>query len=139
MQRLWKKEYHIIEDRGQEIVKGKKWEELKKYRGCAKKEREKAVHPIEGKVQQSDTQARDLEGIAKERDSQRKVWKTFKMLKEVWLDIDIEKTDIHKGITIKALLDSSTTRIFMDRKTTVILLFVIGALILEIVQKCKVR
>jgi len=38
-------------------------------------------------------------------------------LKEVWLDIGIEKTDTHEGITIKALLDSSTTGMFIDRKT----------------------
>jgi len=33
------------------------------------------------------------------------------------LDIGIKRIDIHKGITIKALLDSSTTRMFIDRKT----------------------
>ena len=38
------------------------------------------------------------------------------MLREVWLNIRVEKLDIHKGITIKALLDSSTTRMFIDRK-----------------------
>jgi len=39
------------------------------------------------------------------------------MLKVVWLDIGIERMDIHKGVTIKALLDSGTTGMFMDRKT----------------------
>jgi len=39
------------------------------------------------------------------------------MLKEVWLDIGIERTDTHKGVTIKALLDSGVTEIFIDRKT----------------------
>ena len=39
------------------------------------------------------------------------------MLKEVQLDISIKRTDIHKGVTIKALLDSSTMGIFIDRKT----------------------
>jgi len=38
------------------------------------------------------------------------------MLKEVWLDIGIKRTDTHKGITIKALLDSGATGMFMDRK-----------------------
>jgi len=38
-------------------------------------------------------------------------------LKEAWLDIEIEKTDTHKSITIKALLDSGTMGIFIDRKT----------------------
>jgi len=38
------------------------------------------------------------------------------MLREVWLNIRVEKLDIHEGITIKALLDSSTTGMFIDRK-----------------------
>jgi len=33
------------------------------------------------------------------------------------LDIGIERTDMHKGVTIKALLDSSATGMFMDKKT----------------------
>ena len=40
----------------------------------------------------------------------------FKILREVWLDIGIKKVDTHKGIIVKALLDSGATRIFMDRK-----------------------
>ena len=39
------------------------------------------------------------------------------MLKEVWLDIDIEKTNTYKGIIIKALLDSSAMGMFMDKRT----------------------
>jgi len=39
------------------------------------------------------------------------------MLKEVWLDIGIERMDTHEGITIKVLLDSSTMGMFIDRKT----------------------
>ena len=38
------------------------------------------------------------------------------MLREVWLDIGVEKVDMHKGITVKALLDSSATGMFMDQK-----------------------
>ena len=38
------------------------------------------------------------------------------MLRKVWLNIGIEKIDTHKGITVKALLDSGTTGIFIDRK-----------------------
>jgi len=33
------------------------------------------------------------------------------------LDIGIEKTDTHKGVIIKVLLDSGTMRMFMNRKT----------------------
>ena len=40
----------------------------------------------------------------------------FKMLREMWLDIGVEKVDMHKGITVKALLDSGVTGIFMNRK-----------------------
>jgi len=39
----------------------------------------------------------------------------FKILREVWLDIGIEKVDMHEDITVKALLDSSTMGMFMDR------------------------
>jgi len=34
----------------------------------------------------------------------------------MWLDIGLEKVNMHKGITVKALLDSGTTRMFIDRK-----------------------
>jgi len=40
----------------------------------------------------------------------------FKMLREMWLDIRVEKVDMHKGITVKALLDSGVTGVFMNRK-----------------------
>ena len=38
------------------------------------------------------------------------------MLREVWLNIGVEKVDTHEGVTVKALLDSGTTGVFMDRK-----------------------
>jgi len=38
------------------------------------------------------------------------------MLREVWLNIGVEKIDTHEGIMIKALLDSSITGMFMDRQ-----------------------
>jgi len=76
-----------------------------------------AACPTEGKAQQCDAQAKDLEGTARERSSQREVQRTFKILKEVWLDIGIERIDTHKGVTIKVLLDSSITGMFMDKKT----------------------
>jgi len=52
----------------------------------------------------------------KGEDKQRDIRRTFKMLREVWLDIGVEKVDMHKGITVKALLDSGVTGMFMDRK-----------------------
>jgi len=39
------------------------------------------------------------------------------MLRKVWLNIRIEKLDIHEGVTVKALLDSSTMGMFMDKRT----------------------
>jgi len=53
---------------------------------------------------------------AKKGGSQQEVRRTFKMLREVWLNIGVEKVDMHEGIMIKALLDSGTTGIFMDRQ-----------------------
>jgi len=38
----------------------------------------------------------------------------FKMLREVWMDIRIEKVDIHEDITVKVLLDSDATGMFID-------------------------
>jgi len=34
----------------------------------------------------------------------------------VWLNIGVEKIDMHEGIVIKALLDSGATGMFMDRQ-----------------------
>ena len=107
----------MVEDRGQGVVKGKEWKELKKCKGYAKKKKEKVVHPTKKKVQPSDIQARDLEGTTKEGGCQREVQRTFKMLKEMWLNIGIERIDTHKGITIKVLLDSGATVMFINRKT----------------------
>jgi len=39
------------------------------------------------------------------------------MLREVWLNIRVEKIDMHKGVMIKALLDSGVIGMFMDRQT----------------------
>ena len=38
------------------------------------------------------------------------------MFREVCLNIGVEKVDIHEGVTVKVLLDSSATEMFMDRK-----------------------
>jgi len=41
------------------------------------------------------------------------------MLREVWLNIRIEKLDTHEGVMVKALLDSGATGMFMDKKMAV--------------------
>ena len=48
----------------------------------------------------------------KERDVRR----TLKSLREVWLEIGIEKLDNHEGVMVKVLLDSGTTGLFVDKK-----------------------
>jgi len=40
----------------------------------------------------------------------------FKMLRKVWLNIGVEKVDMHEGITVKVLLDSGAIEMFMDKK-----------------------
>jgi len=66
------------------------------------------------KVQQSGTWIRVPKSTAREGGSEREVRRT---LREVWLNIGLEKIDTHEGITVKALLDSGVTKMFMDRKT----------------------
>ena len=38
------------------------------------------------------------------------------MLGEVWLNVGVEKLDMHESVTVKALLDSGATGIFMDKR-----------------------
>jgi len=75
------------------------------------------THPKREKVQQNSVWAEVLEGAAKEENRQREVRQTFKMLREVWLNIGVEKLDTYKGVTVKALLDSGTMGMFMDKRT----------------------
>ena len=75
-----------------------------------------AVYPIQGEVQQDGIQTGALKGTIREGGTRRDMRRTFKMLREVWLNIGVEKIDTHEGVTVKALLDSSVTEMFMDRK-----------------------
>ena len=109
--RCGQKGCQIEENRGQGVISDRQ-----KWCGCQKKKEAEVVHPKRGKVQQSSAQAGVPEGIAKEGGRQRKVRRTFKMLREVWLNIGVEKLDTHEGITVKVLLDSGATGIFMDKR-----------------------
>jgi len=84
--------------------------------GCRRKKEKKAAWPKETKVQQSGAWSGELESTAREGGSQREVRRTFKMLREVWLNVGVEKLDTHEGVTVKALLDSSTMGMFMDKR-----------------------
>jgi len=53
---------------------------------------------------------------AKVATEERDVRKTLKPLREVWLEVRIEKLDNHEGVMVKALLDSGATGIFVDKK-----------------------
>jgi len=114
-----KKEMHRENNRGQGVLRGRKLEEAKWCRCSKQKKREEvAVHPREEKAQQSSMRIVVLNGVAKKEDRQRDVRRTFKILREVWLNIEIEKVDTHEGIMVKALLDSGATGMFMDKKMT---------------------
>ena len=72
--------------------------------------------PIERKAQQSSIWAETLKSTVKEENKQKDIRRTFKMLREVWLNIGVEKVDTHEGVIVKALLDSGITEMFMDKK-----------------------
>ena len=52
---------------------------------------------------------------AVQKKEEREVRRTFKPLREVWMNVDIEKVDTHEGRTVKALLDSGVIGLFMSK------------------------
>jgi len=46
----------------------------------------------------------------RERDVQHTLW----LLREVWMRVGLEKLESHKGIVVKALLNSGAIGLFMD-------------------------
>ena len=52
---------------------------------------------------------------AVQKEEAREVRRTFKPLREVWMNVGIEKVDMHEGRTVKALLDSGATGLFMSK------------------------
>ena len=74
-------------------------------RDCDEQERrKKAVQPREIRAQQ-------MKGK-----KERVLRHTLQPLNEVWLMIEMEKIDTHEEVTMKALLDSRATGMFVDRK-----------------------
>ena len=102
---------HVEDNQGQGVIPFWKWKELS-WCGC----KGKAVRPREVKAQQSGTRSREPESTAKEEDSRKEVRRTFKMLREVWLNVGVEKIDMHEGIIIKALLDSGAMGSWIGRQ-----------------------
>ena len=70
-------------------------------------DRERKIVSIEEEVKRLKAKV-----AAEERDIRR----TLKPLREVWLEVGIEKLDNHEGVMVKALLDSGATGIFVDKK-----------------------
>jgi len=121
---------HVEDNRGQGVIPWTKRKTLswcgckrKKVEGGAPTERkstarvEKVARPREAEAQQSGTRSGEPESAAREGGSRKEVRRTFKMLREVWLNIGVEKIDTHEGVMIKALLDSGAMGMFMDRQT----------------------
>jgi len=101
-ERYGQKGCQMEENRGQRVISDRQ-----KWCGCQKRKETEVACPKRGKVQQSSAQAGVLGGTAREEGRQRDVRQTFKMLREVWLNIGIEKIDTHEGVVVKVLLDSS--------------------------------
>ena len=74
------------------------------------------VYTIQGEAQQSSTWTGVPKDTAKEGDTERDMRRMFKMLRKVWLNIGVEKVDTYEGITVKVLLNSGVTGMFMDKK-----------------------
>jgi len=109
-ERCGKKECHVEKNRGQGVVRNRQ-----KWYGCRGKREEKAVWPREAKTQQSSTRSGEPKNTAKKEVKERDVRRIFKILREVWLNIEIEKVDTHESVTVKVLLDSGATGMFIDR------------------------
>jgi len=60
---------------------------------------------------------------AREESGKRKVRRTFKILREIWLSIGLEKIDTHEGIKVKVLLDSSAVERITSSEGKVVLEF----------------
>jgi len=106
---------HVENNQGQGVIPFWKWKELSWCR-CKGKTEEEVAWPREAKAQQRSAGSGELESIAREEDSRKEVRRTFKMLREVWLNIEVEKIDMHEGIMIKVLLDSGAMGMFMDKQ-----------------------
>ena len=51
-----------------------------------------------------------------DRSTEREVRRTLKPLREVWLNVGLEKVNTHEGVSVKALLDSGATGLFMSKR-----------------------
>ena len=110
-ERYGQKGCHVEENRKQGVIPDRQ-----KWCGCQKRKKTEVACSKNRKAQQSSAWAGNPESTAKEESRQREVRQTFKILREVWLNIRIEKIDTHEGVTVKALLDSGTMGMIMDQR-----------------------
>ena len=59
--------------------------------------------------------AKTINQKAVQKGEMREVRQTFKPLREVWMNVGIERIDTHYGRMVKALLGSGATGMFMSR------------------------
>jgi len=111
-ERYRQKKCYIEKNREQEVISDRQ-----KWCGCQKRKETEVACPKRGKVQQSSIWVGAPESAAKEEGRQREIKQTFKILREVWLNIGIEKIDTYEGVAVKALLDSGAMGMFMDKRT----------------------
>jgi len=52
---------------------------------------------------------------AVQKEEVREVRQMFKSLREVWMNVGIERIDTHEGRIVKALLNSGATEMFMSK------------------------
>jgi len=56
-------------------------------------------------------------GLAdKNTEGTRDLRRTIRPLREVWMQVGLEKVENHEGVSVKALLDSGATGMFANRK-----------------------
>jgi len=71
----------------------------------------------ERKIEELTKKVKELKGMKKKaKAGERVVRCMMRPLREVWMRIGLEKTDTHEGVTVKVLLDSGATGMFVDKK-----------------------
>jgi len=71
----------------------------------------------ERKIEELTKKVKELKEMKeKAKAGERVVRCTMRPLREVWMRIGLEKIDTHEGVTVKALLDSRATGMFVDKK-----------------------
>ena len=57
----------------------------------------------------NESSTQNIEGV-------RDVRRTMKPLREVWIQVEVEKIDTHERVSVKVLLDSRAMGLFVNKK-----------------------